>query len=292
MTFGSAHLFAPGTSAAQARALLEAALDAGATRLDTAPSYGYGRSEELVVEVAAAAGVPVTTKVGLEAVAPPSRARWAAGRALRAVRPRRPQDGPGTPPSDAPSGRFAPAAVGAGIDRSLRRSQRRGGPARLDRLLLHEVLPADVTDELLTLLAARVDAGDVGQLGTATRNALTAPCLARGAGLLTVAHVSASRRGPGVPALPAGVHVVGHGLLGAGGADLAAARRALGRGPRRRDGGALATELVRLAAAGLPEVVVATRRLERVAEVVRAAAGRGEPPDAALRDTLATVVAR
>ncbi len=287
MTFGSAHLFVGGMPAATARALLEAAVTAGATRLDTAPSYGHGASEALVARVAAAAGVPVTTKVGLEPVPPPSAAKAAAGRVLRAlpapvgraVRAARAAratatGGPGAP--GAATGRFTTGAVRASVERSLRALAPAG---RIDRLLLHEVAPGDLTDELLALLAGYRTAGDVGELGVATQNQLTAACLARAPELLSVAHVSASLRGPAVPAVPAGVHLAGHGLLGAAGTDLAAARRALRRraaGPL--DDGALAAAVLRLAAtqgAGLPEVVVATRRLDRVAAAVTAPADPG-----------------
>jgi hypothetical protein len=287
VTFGSAHLFVGGMPAATARALLEAAVTAGATRLDTAPSYGHGASEALVARVAAAAGVPVTTKVGLEPVPPPSAAKAAAGRVLRAlpapvgraVRAARAAratatGGPGAP--GAATGRFTTGAVRASVERSLRALAPAG---RIDRLLLHEVAPGDLTDELLALLAGYRAAGDVGELGVATQNQLTAACLARAPELLSVAHVSASLRGPAVPAVPAGVHLAGHGLLGAAGTDLAAARRALRRraaGPL--DDGALAAAVLRLAAtqgAGLPEVVVATRRLDRVAAAVTAPADPG-----------------
>ncbi len=293
VTFGSAHLFQSSMTPVAARALLEAALAAGATRLDTAPMYGHGASEALVAEVALAAGVPVTTKVGIEPTPPPSPARLVVARAVRALPApleravRRVRSGASPFAVDAASGRFAVAAVRASVDRSLRLLR---GAGRIDRLLLHEVWPGDVDDELLAALAAYQSAGDVRELGVATQNTMTAACLERGAGLLTVAHVSAAPSGPGVPALPAGAHGVGHGLLGAGGADLATVgRRSPLPGPVSDP--SLARALVRYAAtrSGLSEVLVATSRLDRVADLVTAP---GDPTalDDALEESIARVL--
>lgn len=291
VTFGSAHLFQSSMTADTARALLEAALAAGATRLDTAPMYGHGASEALVAEVALAAGVPVTTKVGIEPTPPPSPARLVVARAVRALPApleqavRRVRSGASPLDPDAASGRFGLAAVRASVERSLRLLR---GAGRIDRLLLHEVWPGDVTDELLAALAAYRDAGDVRELGVATQNAMTVACLERGAGLLTAAHVSAAPGGSSVPPLPAGVHGVGHGLLGAGGADLAALqRRSPLPGPVSDP--SLARALVRYAAtrSGLGEVVVATSRPDRVADLVTAP---GDP--GALDDDLAASITR
>ena len=304
VTFGSASLLMEGMPRDRARAVLEAAVAAGAPRLDTAPMYGHGDTEGLVAEVAAAhPGVAVTTKVGIEPAPPPPRWRSVAAAVLSSLpgplqeRARR-AAGLAQAPLDQPSGRFGLEAVRASVERSLARL----GP--LDRLLLHEVHPADVTDDLLALLQGYQERGDVASLGVATQNEVTAEALARGGGLLTVAHVTVSSLGPGLPVLPDGVHVVGHGVLGAGGADLRRARAALaadarlGRrweeataGTAHAGAGGLALALLdRARALPVPELLVATTRAERVAPTLAAASGLA-PLSARASEVLGDVLA-
>ena len=304
VNFGSAHLFVDGMTAAAARALLEAALDAGADRLDTAPLYGHGASEALVAEVVANRGasrqVPVTTKVGLEPRRPPARWRRGASRLLRTLpdplveklRGLRAATAPAS--SDAPSGRFELDAVERSIERSLSRL------GFIDRLLLHEVHPADITEPLLALLAGYRRRGDVATLGVATGNASTFEALRRSDGVFTVAHVSVDAIdipwAEAIGRLPA-VQWVGHGALGAGGGTLRRLRRRLANEPeverpwaRAVEGTEFATEdglaaalFARVAAEFSGELLVASSRLAQVPRSIAMASASGSLPPAARR---------
>lgn len=288
VVLGTAHLFAlvdPGRSGA----VLAAAWDAGVRRFDTAPSYGHGLSEPaLGTFLAGHVGVEaVTTKVGLDPVAPDGAVRRAAKAAARRVLPTGVADrlrGSGAAP---PPGRFAPERVRASAERSLRRL---GG--RVDRLLLHEVHPEEIDDRLVGELERLVRTGDVGAVGVATQNARTAAVVERLGPVATVAHVAAGPFDAPVR-LPAHVAtVVGHGLLGAGGRDLDRLRGVLGGSAARRDRWQDACATAGLADDGLPEallaratrldlteVLVATGRPERVARSYALASGSVPLPD-------------
>src|SRR5579872_2390766 len=71
-----------GTDEAQSIATIRAAVERGVTLIDTAPVYGFGRSEEIVGKALAAGGlrdkVQIATKVGLG---------WKDGRVYRDSRP-------------------------------------------------------------------------------------------------------------------------------------------------------------------------------------------------------------
>src|SRR6201994_837652 len=73
-----------GTDEAQSIATIRAAVDHGITLIDTAPVYGFGRSEEIVGKALAEGGlrdeVQIATKVGLA---------WKDGRVYRDSRPAR-----------------------------------------------------------------------------------------------------------------------------------------------------------------------------------------------------------
>lgn len=297
VVFGTAQLFGLADDPTS-REVLASAWDAGFRRFDTAPSYGGGRAE---TELGAFLGerradVVVGTKVGLA----PALGTRSGGRQLvqlaRAVLPgavtRRLQRAT----QARASGRFGPAEVRAGLDESLRRL---GG--RVDRYLLHEVTADDVTDDLLDVLGAALANGDVGAVGVATGNASTAAAIEAGGGVLTVAQYAA---GP----LDAPVHLpvsvdtrIGHGLLGAGGGQLALLQRHLeasrelagrwddaGQGTPFVGSGGLARALLARRPAGVTEVLVATTRPARVAETA-AAAGAGPLP-VPLEAVLADVV--
>ena len=73
-----------GSDEAQSIATIRAALDRGVTLIDTAPAYGFGRSEEIVGKALAQSGLRhqtvIATKVGL---------RWKDGQVFRDSRPKR-----------------------------------------------------------------------------------------------------------------------------------------------------------------------------------------------------------
>jgi aryl-alcohol dehydrogenase-like predicted oxidoreductase len=66
---GDRRLMWGGTDEAQSIATIHAAVDRGVTLIDTAPAYGFGRSEEIVGKALAEGGlrdrVRIATKVGL-----------------------------------------------------------------------------------------------------------------------------------------------------------------------------------------------------------------------------------
>jgi D-threo-aldose 1-dehydrogenase len=214
--FGTAHLFgvvAPRDSGP----MLDRAYDCGLRHFDTAPSYGYGDTEPAVGALRATAErehehIAVTTKVGSE---PPRRpgpavrtAKWAARRLpaqyQQRLRPARP----------AGTGRFSPADVSMSVERSLRRL------GRIDRLLLHEIRPDEITDELLACLNRYRERNDVGQLGVATFNDITGACLDRAGDTFEVAHIAVWPGADPVSLPPFVTTRVGHGLLGPAGAGL------------------------------------------------------------------------
>jgi aryl-alcohol dehydrogenase-like predicted oxidoreductase len=73
-----------GTDEAQSIATIRSAVDRGITLIDTAPVYGFGRSEEIVGKALAEGGlrdkVQIATKVGLD---------WRDGKVFRDARPQR-----------------------------------------------------------------------------------------------------------------------------------------------------------------------------------------------------------
>jgi hypothetical protein len=268
VSFGTAHLFGVVDGSTSAT-LLDGAVEAGFRRVDTAPSYGFGGSEPAVGLLRRRhPQLLVTTKVGLAPGERPSGRRALVGRAIDRLPDRLRQqvrDRGSADPSE-PTGRFGVEVVRTSVAESVRRL------GHLDRLLLHEVSPADLTDDLLALLQRFQQVGDVGELGVGTATSVTVSALARGDGLLTVGQLPA---GPfAEPVVPPGVTIVGHGLLGAGGRDLGRLRQVLSRDAAAREawgravagtawGGpdGLATALLqRPHRLGLAEVVVASGR--------------------------------
>ena len=267
---GTAHLFGL-VPAGESRGLLAAAWDAGFRRFDTAPSYGHGACESELTHVLATARAEaaVTTKVGIAPTAPASRPRRIVGRVLRSLPP--PMKAVARRGRPAAHGRFGVDEVRESVDRSLDRL------GTVDRLLLHEVAPQDITDDLLTLLARYRDDGRVAELGVATQNDLTVECVHRAPELFTAAHISV---GPlsGHVDLPDSVTArVGHGMLGPGASHLTAVETELRRdrelGRRWADAASdtswtgrsgLAAALMSTAAQNCTEVILATSRAERL----------------------------
>lgn len=150
-------------------ALVEAAYDCGFRHFDVAPAYGHGQAERLLGEALAPVRDTVTlvTKAGIphprsmrafrlvrRLVLPVKRSfplLWstAAARANQAV--------------SAP-GCFSIDDVKASVAESLRRLR----TDRIDALLLHEVLPQDLNDELLALLSRLQSDGTIGSFGLGT----------------------------------------------------------------------------------------------------------------------------
>ncbi len=288
VALGTAHLFAL-VDAGRSGELLARAWDEGVRRFDTAPCYGHGLSEPaLGTFLAGRAGVEqVTTKVGLS----PSPADPVVRRAVKAVARRvlpaavaRRLRGSGARHEP---GRFAPDRVRSGAERSVRRL------GRVDRFLLHEVQPDEVDEALVAELEHLVGSGVVGAVGVATQNHLTADVLHRLGEVATVVHLAA---GPFAPPVPLPAHVttrVGHGLLGAGGADLTRLRQTLRLDVAARDqweaavlgtpfagdDGLAEALLARAQRLDLTDVVVASSRPDRLARAHALASGAVALPD-------------
>ncbi len=290
VAFGTAHLYGQ-VDALTSGQLLAAAWDVGLRRFDTAPSYGHGRSEPaLGTFLAGREGVEmVSTKVGLSAAPPPTvtgRLIKAAARSLLPApvteRLRRGRSFAG--------GDFGADEVRDSVHRSLLHL---GG--RVDRLLLHEVAPDDVDDDLLGVLERLLGDGDVAAVGVATQNHVTPEVVQRLGPLVTVAHLAAGPLHPPVP-LPGHVRTrVGHGLLGHGGGHLRTLQDQLRDDETLRTrwhdataatvlagpGGLADALLARATRLGLTDVVVATSRPQRVARTYACASGAVALEDAA-----------
>lgn len=301
VAFGTAQLYGLVDDAGSGR-LLDEAWQAGFRRFDTAPSYGAGRSEpHLGTFLAGRDGVEaVTTKVGLAPAAGPRRGRGALVAVAKALLP---------PPVTrrlrrsthaAARGHFSPVEVRASVEESLRRL---GG--HLDRLVLHEVRPDEITRDLVDVLEQLRRRGDVGEVGVATQNHLTEAALAAGGATLTVAHVAV---GPLHPPVSLPEHVttrVGHGLLGGGGEHLHRMRSAMAGDPGLAERWLAATAgtpfegeagladalLARGPHLDVTDLLVATTRVEQVARTYRCAS-REEPLPAPVVETLVALAAR
>lgn len=149
-----------GVSAEQGRATVRRAYDAGLRYFDTAPFYGYGKSETFIAAALGELGrssFSLSTKVG---------------RVLEPGPAPEPlyEDGlPFTPVFD-----FSPV----GIRRSLAGSRNRLGFERIDAVLIHD--PDDHLDDAIThaypALAELREAGEIGAIGVGTN--FTEPLLA------------------------------------------------------------------------------------------------------------------
>lgn len=294
ISFGTAQLYEAPTEA-RPQQLLDEAWRVGIRRFDTAPLYGSGRSEKTVGDfLASHLGVEmVTTKVGLQ-YQRGNRTRARARRLAKRVVPdavidRLRPDRPSSPPPQFElfSGRFEVPAVASSVRESLCRL---GG--RIDRLLLHEVWPLDITDDLLDFLTGLRDRGDVGALGIATRNHNTAACVAAGGGLFTAVNIAVGPLHEPVDLPPTVTARVGHGLLGEAAGHLRRlqavldTKRELGERWREETAGtrfaggdglahALFTRGHRLA---LTEVIVATSRPANVRQAFDFASDRESWP--------------
>lgn len=227
IVFGTAQLYELADEA-QSRRLLEEAWRVGFRRFDTAPSYGGGRSEPELGAFLAGRGQTemVSTKVGLTPRIGSRPGLRTFVPVLKAALPEPVTRRLRRSAHARAAGRFSPEQVSTSVAESLRRL---GG--HVDRLLLHEVQPAEVTDELLGTLQHLLDNGDVGAVGVATQNELTAETLTAGSGLFTVVHLAVGPLAAPVE-LPDSVTTrVGHGLLGGAGDTVRRLQAALAAGP-------------------------------------------------------------
>ncbi|MGR4930969.1 aldo/keto reductase [Bradyrhizobium sp. CAR08] len=165
--FGCSHITAGFEARANLR-LLRLAYDLGVRHFDTAPMYGHGTSEEVLATAFRGErhNISIATKVGiphgelssrrqlLRLVATPLR-RWTPG--LSKLAAKRIYSAPVQTDFSASS-----------IDRSIEKSLAKLKTDYIDLLLLHEVRPRDVSDELLDKLHKLVRQGKVRRLGIGT----------------------------------------------------------------------------------------------------------------------------
>jgi Aldo/keto reductase family len=166
LVFGTARL-AGGPYAARSRQMIEACIEAGIMRFDTAPGYGMGASEALLGEVSRGLkGIALHTKVGSHrpsASALRGWAKWLRNRAPNAAAHDR-IDGEITRFSSVPPGMdFAAEA----ITRSLAQSRKRLHREQLDLVLLHEAEPQLIDTRSWAMLRAAAERGEIGRLGFA-----------------------------------------------------------------------------------------------------------------------------
>jgi D-threo-aldose 1-dehydrogenase len=139
---------------AEAANLLDTALDAGIRHVDVARSYGDGRTEAVVGEVARRrrSQMKIVTKAGLF---PPGLVSRGLRKAAALVD--RDRNAPATRSFDPPR-----------IRRSVEQSLRTLRTDHVDALLLHDCVVSDVSDDLRTLLEALKRSGLVLKVGVAT----------------------------------------------------------------------------------------------------------------------------
>jgi hypothetical protein len=151
------------------RAIVEAALEAGITHFDVAPSYGLGLAEDVLGEVLRGnQSVTIATKVG---IARPSGggAMAIARKVLRPVAAAAPRfkrfmlRGP----AEASGGNhFDVSSIETSFAESLQRLKR----SKVDFILLHEPGRSAITPELPKLFATMVGSGQIGAYGSGTDN--------------------------------------------------------------------------------------------------------------------------
>jgi hypothetical protein len=205
LTFGCSNLGSDlGLDAS--RALVEGALDCGYRQFDVAPSYGNGLAESILGDVVRSVRDEVTiiTKTGIahpkaasgfralrKVVLPIKKAfpglwKAAAGQAQRSVVTR---------------GNFSREAILASVAESTRRLR----VESVDALLLHEVLPQDITDELFATLDELRARGCMKTIGLGTTVESSIPIVARHPGRFELIQVN-HHWGAFVPELQAGPH--------------------------------------------------------------------------------------
>lgn len=208
-------------SPARARAVVNAALDAGVSRIDTARAYGDGETEYLLGSVLRnRPDVSVVTKVGL---GPLSRQvvaalRWRAASPVIGLLPdrRAGEARPGDEEADAGSApRFDERSVRTSIDRSRSALRRE----RLDLVLLHEVDAGPDAEHAADLMDDLVTEGVIAAWGVGTRRPALRRLAAAGTRLGTVVQTTGGPLLPRPP-VPDVVALSVHSVLGPGGGVL------------------------------------------------------------------------
>ena len=185
LIFGCVALSAMG-SRAEAFRLLEEAVRQGISHFDTARSYGRGFSEKLLGEFFRANGATfaVTTKFGVSYSRTDGIPTSVALPLNRLVKTLRPLVGLGLRLGKAGSGKregerspstishlpsaTAPKVGRDVVERSVEESLKQLGREKLEILLLHEMLPGQLTEEAREYLEVLRKAGTVGRLGCGT----------------------------------------------------------------------------------------------------------------------------
>lgn len=297
IVFGTAQLYGL-ASPRRSEQILTEAWRCGVRAFDTAPSYGSGQSEPRLGEfLAGRQGALISTKVGLAPPVGPAPARKFAAAVAKRLLPPHVIAGLRSSAQGASMGRFSVSEVRTTVDLSLRRL---GG--RIDRLLLHEVVPEDISDGLLGLLDGYRENGDIGQIGVATQNSSTLPALNRGGALFSIAHFAVGPLHEPIVCPPHVTTRVGHGLLGESGQHVSVLESLISQSPdtgvRWREATAntewadmARAMLARATLLDLTDVIVATTRLENVASAV-ALAGQSQPLPAAIGEIIDDLASR
>lgn len=269
LTFGTG-LLSGRTGPATARRVLDAALDCGIMRIDTARAYGDGETERVVgAALRRRPDVAVITKAGLGPLdrRVVSAARWRALGPATGLLPNR--GGARALPGDEESDeqqttRMDEASLRASIDLSRRALLRE----RIDLVLLHELdAGPSVVEvvEVVEVMDSLVEEGVIGAWGVGTRRAALRRLVASGARLGGLVQTTGGPLLPPAP-VPAGVPLSVHSVLGPGAGLLSAFLEWLGASPHRdlweRSVGPLAAR--RTAGDALIRVAVSDPRLSAV----------------------------
>lgn len=208
--FGCAGLHGA-VSSRQAVLLLETALDHGITHFDVARVYGWGAAEAMLGQIARRrrGEMVIVSKAG---VAPPS----IVGRALKKIAGRlAPEFAAAGEPT---FGRFTPAQITRSVETSLAALN----TDRLDALLLHEVQPEQINDDVLRVLEDLKRSGKALRLGVATSPEASAAIAVAHPALCEVVQFAVPAVGAGAAPMLGQVRIL-HSVLGPRMAQFAAA---------------------------------------------------------------------
>jgi diketogulonate reductase-like aldo/keto reductase len=211
--FGTANLMGR-INLRQSLRLMDTAFDAGIRHFDTAPLYGLGAAEGMVGEFAAnkRAEITIATKFGIRPPNPTPRMVFAKAAARMAVKVapslrtklRRRAEAMTT------RGSFTPEECRASLHRSLLQLR----TDYIDLFLMHEVLPDQISIELLQTLEDVAKVGRIRAFGVAT-SARVAAALADTMAIGRVAQFPSSVFSPMVSRIPNHLVKITHSALGA-----------------------------------------------------------------------------